>query len=120
MRGVALLKKEFPQVIRDLPEADIEFEGVRGWIAQGENHQIVFFEMDPLGEVAEHSHESPQWGIVVEGKIELTINNTATVYESGDEYLIPARAKHSAKFKTRVRVIDFFAEKERYKPKPTQ
>jgi quercetin dioxygenase-like cupin family protein len=114
------LKKGFPQIIRDLPEADIKFEGVRGWIAQGENHQILFFEMGPLGEVSEHSHESPQWGIVVEGEIALTINNTTTVYESGDEYLIPAGAKHSAKFKTHVRVIDFFNEKERYKPKPPQ
>ncbi len=107
-------------MIRDLPEADIEFEGVRGWIAQGDSHQILFFEMDPLGEVSEHSHESPQWGIVVEGKIALTINNTTTVYGSGDEYLIPAGAKHSAEFKTRVRVIDFFNEQERYKPKPTR
>ncbi|MCW4052478.1 MAG: cupin domain-containing protein [Candidatus Bathyarchaeota archaeon] len=115
-----MLKKEFPQIIRDLPEANIEFEGVRGWIAQGENHQIVFFEMEPLGEVSEHSHESPQWGIVVEGKLELTINNVTKVYEGGDEYLIPARVIHSARFKTQVRVIDFFSEKARYKPQPSQ
>ncbi|MCW3981018.1 MAG: cupin domain-containing protein [Candidatus Bathyarchaeota archaeon] len=114
------MKKDFPKIIKDLPEADIEFEGVRGWIAQGENHQIVFFEMERLGEVSEHSHESPQWGIVVEGKMELTINNTTQVYERSDEYLIPARAKHSARFKTRVRVIDFFSEKARYKTRPAK
>jgi len=41
----------------DLPEADIPFEGVKGWIAQGESHQMVFFEMEPFRRVPEHSHE---------------------------------------------------------------
>jgi len=112
------VKYGFPKIIKDLPEADIQFKGVRGWISQGENHQIVFFEIEPLGEVPEHSHETPQWGIVVEGKMELTIDNDTEVYEKGDEYFIPAHVKHSAKFLTKFRAIDFFAEKTRYKPKP--
>ena len=111
------LGEGFPKVIKDLPCADIPFDGVIGWIAQGENHQIVFFEIEPLGEVSEHSHDSPQWGIVVEGKIELTIDGETKVYEKGDEYYIPAHVKHSAKFPRKFRAIDFFAEKMRYKPK---
>ena len=112
-----MLKQGFPKIITDLSEADIEFKGVRGWIAQGENHQIVFFEIEPLGEVSEHSHKSPQWGIVVEGKMELAIDGKTKIYEKGDEYFIPAHARHSAKFLTKFRGIDFFGEKARYKPK---
>lgn len=111
------MKEGFPKVIRDLPEADIKFEGVRGWIAQGKNHQVVFFEIEPLSEVADHSHNSPQWGIVVEGSMELTIEGQNEVYEKGDEYFIPAQVKHSAKFLSKFRAIDFFAEQTRYKPK---
>jgi quercetin dioxygenase-like cupin family protein len=111
------LKNSFPKVITDLPEADIRFKGVKGWIAQGESHQIVFFEIEPLGEVSEHSHNTPQWGVVVEGKMELTIEGKTKVYGKGDEYFIPAQAKHSAKFLTKFRSIDFFGEKTRYKPK---
>ena len=114
---VDTLRQVFPKVIKDLPEADIQFKGVRGWIAQGESHQIVFFEIEPLGKVSEHIHNSPQWGIVVEGKMELTIGDEARVYEKGDEYFIPPHTKHSAKFLSKVRVIDFFGEKTRYKPK---
>lgn len=112
-----MLKQGFPKVIKNLPEADIQFKGVRGWIAQGESHQIVFFEIEPLGEVSEHGHDSPQWGVVVEGKMELTIDNKTKIYEKGDEYFVPAHAKHSAKFLSKFRSLDFFGEKMRYTPK---
>lgn len=112
-----MLKQGFPKVITDLPEADIQYKGVRGWIAQGESHQIVFFEIEPLGEVSEHSHDSSQWGIVVEGKMELTIEGKTKICEKGNEYFIPAHAKHSAKFLSKFRAVDFFGEKMRYKPK---
>lgn len=109
------MKHSFPKVITDLPEAEIKLEGVKGWIAQGESHQIVFFAVEPKVEVSEHSHEYPQWGFVVEGKMELTIDGESKLNEKGDEYLIPAHAKHSARFLTKCRVIDFFSEKDRYK-----
>jgi len=111
------LKQGFPKPLTDLPEADIEFKGFRGWIAQGENHQIVFFEIERVAEVPEHSHDYAQWGIVVEGRMKLTIGGETKIYEKGDDYVIPAHAKHSAGFLTACRVIDFFGEKMRYKPK---
>lgn len=111
------MRQGFPKVITNLPEADVRFKGVRGWIAQGESHQIVFFEIEPLGDVSEHSHDSPQWGIVVEGKMVLTIDGKTHIYEKGDEYFIPTHANHSAKFLSKCRAIDFFGERMRYKPK---
>jgi len=120
MRGlnmkVDILHSSFPRVISSLPEADIKFEGVRGWLAQGDDHQIVFFEIEPSAKVSEHSHDA-QWGIVIEGEMELTINGRAKIYGKGDEYFIPAKAIHSARFLTKCRAIDFFSEKVRYKPK---
>ena len=115
--GDVILEHSFPEIITDLPKADIKFEGIRGWIAQGDNYQIVFFEMKPSAEVLEHSHNA-QWGIVVEGEMELTIKGKTKVYRKGDEYFIPALAKHSAKFLAKCRVIDFFSDKTRYKPEP--
>ena len=111
------MRQGFPKVITNLPEADVRFKGVRGWIAQGESNQIVFFEIKPLGEVSEHSHDSPQWGVVVEGKMELAIDGKTHIYEKGDEYFIPAHAKHSAKFLSKCRAVDFFGERTRYKSK---
>ena len=109
--------RDFPQVIKNLPEAELPFKGVKAWFIQGEKHQLVFFEMEANALVPEHSHDYDQWGIVVEGRMELTFSGNSRIFVKGDDYLIPAKAKHSAKFLTRVRVIDFFSEKNRYKPK---
>ena len=49
--------------------------------------------------------------------MELTINGEARICEKGDEYVIPAQAKHYAKFLTKSRVMDLFSEKNRYKTK---
>jgi quercetin dioxygenase-like cupin family protein len=109
-------KDLYPEIIKNLPEADIEFKGVRGWISQAKDHQVVFFDIEPIGEVTEHSHGA-QWGIVIEGEIELTISGNTKTYKKGDSYYIPDGAVHSAVFKSRTWVLDFFADKDRYKAK---
>ena len=109
----------FPDVITRLPEADIQLKGVAAWILQGKEQQLVFFEMEPSAQVPEHSHDYPQWGMVIEGKMELIIESKPKICEKGDEYVIPAKAKHYARFVTKCRVIDFFSERGRYKPKAT-
>jgi len=109
--------REYPEVITRLPEADIKFEGIRAWILQGERHQLVFFEMKASVRVPEHCHDYDQWGFMVQGKMELTVNGEKRVVESGDEYVIPAQAEHSARFLAKTRVIDFFSEKNRYNVK---
>jgi quercetin dioxygenase-like cupin family protein len=76
--------------------------------------------MEPIAIVPEHSHNYPQWGMVIQGKMKLTINNQTRLYKKGDEYLIPAQAKHKATFSTKAKVIDLFQEKIRYKTKQTK
>jgi quercetin dioxygenase-like cupin family protein len=110
-------KVGYPEVITRLPEADMQFEGVRAWILQADTSQLVFFEFEANAKVPEHSHTYPQWGMVIDGKMELTISGKPRIREKGDEYLIPAGAKHFAAFPCRTRVMDFFSEKNRYKPK---
>lgn len=110
------IKDIFAPMILNLPEADIPFEGVTGWLFQGENHQIVFFDIKPIGKVAEHSHGA-QWGMVIEGEMKLTIGNHTKVYKKGDYYNIPAGIVHSAFFKCQTQVMDFFEDQYRYKLK---
>ena len=107
---------ELPAVIKRLPEADIPFPGVRGWISQSESHQIVYMEIEAIGAVAPHSH-GEQYGVVLDGEMLLTIGDQTRTYRKGDSYLIPAGVTHSATFPTRVLVIDFFADPDRYRPK---
>ena len=110
----------YPEVITRLPEANIPFEGVKAWILQADMSQLVFFEFEADAKVPEHSHDYPQWGMVIDGKMELTINGKPRICEKGDEYVIPTGAKHCARFLSRTRVMDFFSEKTRYKSKTSK
>ena len=106
----------YPKMITGLPEVDVPFKGVKGWLLQGIDKQVVFFDIEPNASIPEHSH-SEQWGVVIEGEVELMVNGFKKVYQKGDCYHIPAGAVHSATSRTRFKAVDFFAEPNRYKPK---
>jgi len=110
------MKKVFPEFITNLPEANITFEGITGWLLQGDNRQVVFLEIEPVGAVTPHSH-GEQWGIVVEGEMELTIGGVAETFKKGDFYHIPAGVIHSAVFRKKTLAVDVFADKDRYRTK---
>jgi len=106
----------YPGMIRELPEIDIPLEGIRGWLLQSTDKQVVFFDIEPIGVVPPHSH-CAQWGLMVEGKMRLNIGGKSKVYSKGDWYFIPDGVVHSATFLTRVHVIDVFDNPGRYKIK---
>ena len=73
----------YPWIITDLPEAEVPFKGVKAWILQGEKHQLVFFEMETRTTVPEHSHDYPQWGALIKGKMRLTIDGKTHIINKG-------------------------------------
>lgn len=107
--------QKYPNVVTDLPEAIIQFKGVKAWVLQGERHQLVFFEVEPHAQLPEHAHDYPQWGIMLKGKMQLTIDGKTYLIKKGDEYVIPAQAKHSGTSLSKSRYIDFFSERSRWK-----
>ncbi len=106
----------FPEPIRSLPEADIPLDGLRAYISQADGHQILFMQFDEDVEIPEHSHES-QWGVVLEGRIDLTIEGVERTFTKGDRIFIPKDAKHSGKIYAGYADISFFNEPDRYKRK---
>ena len=107
---------EFPAFVRSLPEADLPFEGLRGWLLQSESGQILFNESDIEVSVPEHSHGN-QWGIVIDGKIELTVGDQTRTYSHGDTYFIAAGTAHRARIHPGFRALDYFADRNRYRPR---
>ena len=108
----------YPAEINALAEIEVPFPGVKGRLLQGPDQQLVFFDIEPIGEITPHSHGA-QWGVVLDGEVELTIGDDTRIYRKGDTYYIPSGVIHSARFRSRARVIDFFAEPDRYTPKHT-
>lgn len=107
-------RSEFPPFVRTLPEADLPFDGLRGWLLQSESGQVLFNESDIELTVPEHSHGS-QWGVVVDGKIDLTIGGHAHTYTRGDTYFIPDGTPHQARIYPGYRAVDYFADRSRYR-----
>ena len=103
----------FPAPIKDLPEADIPINGLKAYLSQSENHQILYMEFHEDVELPEHAHES-QWGIVLAGEIDLTVDDVKKRYSRGDTYFIPRNTKHSSKIYAGYADVSFFNEKNRY------
>ena len=104
---------EFPDFVRSLPECDMPYEGLRGWLLIGETGLLLFSESDIDMSVPEHSH-CDQWGVVIAGKMELTMGERTKVYRPGDAYVIPAGTVHKARIYPGFRTIDFFTDPKRY------
>ena len=103
----------FPKPITDLPIADIPLAGVRGYLSQSKDHQIVFMQFSEDVELPAHSHNE-QWGVVLEGRIKLMIAGKKHEFGRGDRYYIPANVPHSAKIFAGYADITFFNSPDRY------
>lgn len=104
----------FPEPVTKLPQAQIPLNGIKAFLSQGVSHQIIFMEFSEDVDLPEHAHES-QWAIVLEGKIELTIDGETRIFQKGDRYFIPKGIKHSGKIYAGYADITFFDQKDRYK-----
>ena len=107
---------EFPAFVKSLQEADLPFDGLRGWLLRGDTALLMFNESDVDLSVPEHSH-GDQWGIIIDGRIDLTIGGKLHTFTRGDSYFIPAGTPHRARIYSGFRAIDHFADRERYRDK---
>ena len=110
------MSETFPKPIRDLPEADIPLEGVKAYLSQSDTHQIIFMEFEKDVDLPEHSHAA-QIGIVLEGRIDLTIAGKTKTYKKGDQYFIEENMPHSGKIYAGYADVTFFNELNRYSKK---
>ncbi len=106
----------FPEIIRKLPQADAPFPGIELRLLQGPTACATFVEAMEDANIPEHSHGA-QWGMIVAGELVLTIGGKTRVYRPGEEYYVPAGVPHAAKLRRGVRVIDFFDDPKRYRPR---
>lgn len=106
----------FPDIITALPEADISLEGIRAYLLQGENQQVIFMSFARDVNVPEHAHEA-QWAVVLDGEIDVTIGGVTHTYKKGDTYFVPRDVLHSAKVWNGYKDITLFDQRDRYKAK---
>jgi quercetin dioxygenase-like cupin family protein len=70
--------------------------GVRIRAPYGKNLMLSYLEMDQGAVVPFHSHPHEQGGILLKGKMELTIGDEVRLVEPGAMYLIAPYVRHQA------------------------
>ena len=99
----------FPEWVYRLPEADIPFEGFRGWLFQGQQGQILFIEIQPTATELPHSHpEGNQAMIMLDGEMTFFVDDVPQHCKRGDHCYAPAGTMHYAIPHTVVRFIEYF------------
>jgi quercetin dioxygenase-like cupin family protein len=98
----------FPSLGVPFPETVVQTRAIRS-----DSGLVVFFSFHQDMDLPAHSHGA-QWGTVVAGEIVFTIGGETRRYGPGDSYDIPAGVVHGARIAAGTRVIDVFAEPDRY------
>lgn len=62
----------------------------------GEHLMLSYLEMDPGAEVPWHAHPHEQGGILIQGRMQLSIGDETRVCEPGAMFLIPGNVRHRA------------------------
>lgn len=81
--------------IQDIP-ALTPLPGCRLRTPYGENLMLSHVDMDAGAVVPLHQHPHEQGGIVLKGRLELTIGDEVRILEEGEMYLIPPNTLHKA------------------------
>jgi len=98
----------FPSLDLPLPDSKVETRAMRT-----EQGLAVFFRVREDTELPPHSHGA-QWGTVIEGQLELTIDGETTTYGPGDTYDIPPGVVHAVRVPAGSLIFDVFEEPDRY------
>lgn len=70
--------------------------GCRLRTPHGEHLMLSYLEMDDGAEIPLHSHPHEQGGILLKGRLQLTIGDETRVVEAGAMFLIPSDVPHRA------------------------
>lgn len=105
----------FPDFFDTFPAISVPFPAdvVQTQVIRSPAGLVAFFTFLQDVTLPMHSHGA-QWGTVVEGEMVFTIGGDTRTYRPGDSYSIPAGVLHGAVISAGTRVIDVFAEADRY------
>ena len=84
--------------------------GIHARTFWGEKMLVAVVTLAAQTHLPNHSHPHEQVGIILEGKLEFTIDGETRILLPGDIYTIPGNIEHKAKtFEKPVKVMDVFS-----------
>ena len=105
----------FPSFADRFPALDVPFPEtvVSTHALRSDAGLMVMFDFHRDVDLPAHSHGA-QWGTVIRGSVELTIDGETRIYHPGDTYEIAAGVVHAVRVPAGSQAIDIFAEADRY------
>jgi quercetin dioxygenase-like cupin family protein len=107
----------FPEGVRRLPHT--ELAGADVYVHDAAGSQILFIEVAsgrPPVVVPTHTHDV-EWGIVVEGEIEMTLGDRVERHPAGSTHSIPKDLPHSFRFAPGTSSVHYFVERRVQMPR---
>lgn len=100
---------DFPEELKALPKfwgaEDARVYDITGVKAES-GWQILFSNYDAGFSLEEHTHESENLGVILDGELRFTLNGETKAYGPGEWYRVPKGAPHSASYPVATRSID--------------
>lgn len=92
-----------------VPKRDIGQGILLQVIADGAHLNAVHWNIPDGDVVPEHQHPQEQFGYVIKGALELTVDGATYVVGEGDSYVIPPNAAHGFRARGETQAIDVFS-----------
>jgi quercetin dioxygenase-like cupin family protein len=96
---------QYPDKFRSLPIYDGRFDAYR-LAAEGADVLLASYKVGT--QIAEHQHDTDNYGVIIRGELILTMNGQTTRHGCGDWYHVPAFVPHSAAFEQETDEIEFW------------
>ena len=78
-------------------------------LGNGEQMNVLHWNMDDKSEVKTHQHSQEQFGLVIKGGFEMVIGDEKAILKAGDAYFVPANVPHSFVAIGETEAIDVFS-----------
>ena len=89
-----------PEFFRRMPLGDLAVSTARARMVASGDALVIFYEFEAATEVPTHAHGA-QWGVVLEGRFELTVGDATRTVSPGDTDFIPAGVRHGNQLRVR-------------------
>lgn len=100
-----MTKAWFPDRIRALEPYEGRFQAHR---LPADGCEVLFASYPAGAEIAPHSHETENHGIITAGELILIADGVERRFGPGDWYTLPANTEHAARFEADTAEIEFW------------
>ena len=95
----------FPKLLTQLPRFEGPFDAFK---LEAKNCDVLFASYPKGTQIAEHSHDTENVGVITQGELILIVNGHEQRYTPGQWYHLPAKKRHAARFEAETSEIEFW------------